>query len=59
MTNYTKSNYEGFANELMALHVFTLVFLDRYENIIGPILYDSITELSENIHLYLKNSAEK
>ena len=59
MTNYTKSNYEGFANELMALHVFTLVFLDRYENVIGPILYDSLADASENIHLDLKNSEEK
>ena len=59
MTNYTKSNYEEFATEMMALRVFVQVFLDRYSNVIGPILYDSMAELSENIHLYLKNSNEK
>lgn len=59
MTNYTKSNYEEFAIELMAVRVCIQVFLDRYDDVIGPILSDSMADVSENIHLYLKNSTEK
>ena len=59
MTDYTKSNYDAFAIELMAVGVCIQVFLDRYDNVIGPILSDSLADASENIHAYLKNSEEK
>ena len=53
MTDYTNE-----PAELMAIHVAIQIFLDRYEDSAGPIVYDSMTKLSENIIQWLKN-AEK
>ncbi len=44
--------------ELMAIHIAIQIFLDRYKDDTGPIVYESMKQLSENIIQCLKN-AEK
>ena len=49
------NDYNNLPAELMAIHVAIQIFLDRYGDEAGPVIYDSITKLSENIIQGLKN----
>ncbi|WP_419586079.1 hypothetical protein [Thiolapillus sp.] len=49
------TDYTNLPAELMAIHVAIQIFLDRYEDDAGPVIYDSMTKLSENIIEGLRN----
>jgi len=49
------TDYTNLPAELMAIHVTIQIFLDRYGDDAGPVIYESMTKLSENIIEGLRN----